>query len=180
VGRSDRGGPGGRGGCGCGPWLLLSAVGLAVGLFVLLGIERQVTTEIVIEAPPSQVWPYVVDFEGYANWNPFVTRMYGEAVAGGDLVADLEIAGFEGQLTAEVDVAVPGQELAWSGSILWVVLRDEHYVELEPAGRGRTLLRHGSTLRGLVPAVLWGRLRPQLEAGYQKHNQRLKAKSEGR
>ncbi len=169
-----------RRGCGCGFWILAGGALAGVLAFLAFAFPRYVTTSVVIQAPPARVWPDVVDFDGYARWNPYVRQMTGEPSLGSELRATLEGGGFELDLSATVTAAVPGEALSWSGSVFWILLRDDHSVVLEPLPGGRTRLVHKSVLTGLVPALLWGRLEADVIDAYTKHNQKVKAESEGR
>ena len=39
---------------------------------------------IVIDASPSTVWSVLMDWPGFAEWNPFLTELEGEARSGVD------------------------------------------------------------------------------------------------
>jgi uncharacterized protein YndB with AHSA1/START domain len=43
-------------------------------------VEKEIVTEIEINAPPSRVWEILTDFEKYPTWNPFIKKISGEAV----------------------------------------------------------------------------------------------------
>jgi uncharacterized protein YndB with AHSA1/START domain len=40
-------------------------------------VEKDIVTEIEIDAPPSRVWEILTDFEKYASWNPFIKKISG-------------------------------------------------------------------------------------------------------
>jgi hypothetical protein len=42
-------------------------------------VRREIRTDIDIEAPPEDVWPHLVGFADYADWNPFITPATGAA-----------------------------------------------------------------------------------------------------
>jgi uncharacterized protein YndB with AHSA1/START domain len=39
---------------------------------------KQLEAMIEIQAPPEQVWSVVLDFERYADWNPFIPNLQGK------------------------------------------------------------------------------------------------------
>ncbi|HEY3237882.1 MAG TPA: SRPBCC family protein, partial [Polyangiaceae bacterium] len=42
----------------------------------------QFRAEVAIQADPLEVWRTLVDFSSYHEWNPFITRIEGNLVAG--------------------------------------------------------------------------------------------------
>jgi uncharacterized protein YndB with AHSA1/START domain len=42
-------------------------------------MEKEIITEIEIDASPSQVWQVLTDFEKYPTWNPFIKKISGIA-----------------------------------------------------------------------------------------------------
>ena len=40
-------------------------------------MEKEIVTEIEINAPPSRVWQILTDFEKYPAWNPFIKKISG-------------------------------------------------------------------------------------------------------
>ena len=46
---------------------------------------RELRTDIEIEASPARVWEVLMDFERYAEWNPFVREIRGDAREGATL-----------------------------------------------------------------------------------------------
>lgn len=49
------------------------------------GVMQRYEARIQIDAPPAQVWEVLVDFERYAEWNPFVPKMSADLRIGGDV-----------------------------------------------------------------------------------------------
>jgi len=37
-----------------------------------------ISTEIDIAAPPNKVWAVLTDYDRYAEWNPFLVKIYGD------------------------------------------------------------------------------------------------------
>jgi Polyketide cyclase / dehydrase and lipid transport len=40
-------------------------------------VEKEIVTEIEINAAPSRVWQVLTDFEKYPIWNPFIKKITG-------------------------------------------------------------------------------------------------------
>lgn len=40
-------------------------------------VEKEIVTEIEINATPSRIWQILTDFEKYPTWNPFIKKISG-------------------------------------------------------------------------------------------------------
>ncbi len=112
---------------------------------------QAITTQTLIEAPPSRVWAVLTDLPAYPAWNPTM-RLSGVLTPGA------VIENREGPPDAPmifhptIAAVVPGRELRWFGGVAVPRLFDaNHYFLLRPQGDG-TLLIQGEKLHG---AALW-------------------------
>ena len=134
----------------------------------------QIRTEIVIDAPPSEVFAVLADFEQYPNWNPYHRSVLGEFVEGAPL--QIHIVRPDGE---EVDVPphmrtiAPDREITWGGGVKGVFY-GEHRFLLEPHSAGGTHLQHDEDFWGL--AVRFSNISEAvLTQGYEGMNQALKS-----
>ncbi|GAA3815660.1 SRPBCC domain-containing protein [Sphaerisporangium flaviroseum] len=139
-----------------------------------------IDTSIVITVPPQKVWDVLVDFGTYAEWNPFIRRAEGAAVAGGTLKLYIEPPGGKGMTHhPTVLVAQPARHLRWLGKVAVPgLLAARHDFILEPIDEG-TRLRHREEFTGLLVPFL-GRTLKRTEEGFAALNRALKDRAEGR
>lgn len=141
-----------------------------------------ITTEILIDAPPARVWAVLADFAAYGNWNPFITRIEGSLTAGERLRVRIRPPGSGGMtFRPRLLTVTPEKELRWRGHLLLPGLFDgEHRFLLEPADEGqRTLFRHGESFSGLLMPVIFGaRAQAATRAGFEAMNAALKRRAE--
>jgi hypothetical protein len=137
----------------------------------------QVRTTIDIDAPAQRVWDILVDFERYAQWNPYHVSVQGEARQGARLsVQVLRPDGKRVHLEPHVLRLAEGRELTWGGGIRGV-FHGEHVMRIEPTGPGTVRLVHDEDFSGF--AVRFADLPPQvLTEGYQRMNRALKRRAE--
>ncbi|WP_338696852.1 SRPBCC domain-containing protein [Streptomyces sp. Q6] len=115
---------------------------------------RRISTEVVIDGSPEDVWAVLTDFGRFPEWNPFIVEAKGETVPGEQL--DLTFRQASGRhmvIKPTVVAAEPGRELRWRGR-LWLpgIFDGEHLFELKPRPDGGTLLVQAETFAGvLVP-----------------------------
>ncbi|MDF1717131.1 MAG: SRPBCC domain-containing protein [Antarcticimicrobium sp.] len=151
---------------------LLALPGLMLGACTTL---KQVDTRIEIDAPPCEVYATLVDFDGYADWNPYHVRVAGSGVVGDPL--EVRVSRPDG---AVVDVphvrlleATPCRSLVWGGGIRGV-FRGEHRFDLHERADGGTHLSHTEVFSGLfigfadLPVAV-------LTEGYNRTNEALRA-----
>lgn len=141
---------------------------------------HRIDTSIEIAAPAAQVWRFLIDFPGYARWNPFVRSISGEPEIGASLIVSLEPPGGRAMRFRPVVVALePERELRWKGKLLIPGLFDgEHWFKLKAAGPAATTFEHGEQFSGLLVP----RFRPALEdrtrRGFVAMNEALKREAE--
>lgn len=126
------------------PVIALVAVALA------FAPRREITTEMMIAADPSQVWTVLTDTPAYPEWNPFIVSVTGAIVVGGVLEVRMEPEkGKQMTFRPRVLVVRRNEELRWLGRFLLPRIFDgEHYFLLE-AREGATRLVHGERFRGI-------------------------------
>ena len=129
--------------------IILSVVLLANGACTHI-MNREIKTEVVIDAPLKSVWSILSDGSRYSEWNPFIISMEGE-VASGNRLTNIMQTGPEKTMTfkPKILVAEPDRELRWIGRVLMPGIFDgEHYFQLHDEG-GQTRLVHGEKFRGI-------------------------------
>lgn len=138
-----------------------------------------IRTQTEIAASPEACWRVLKDFDQYAAWNPVISEVSGQAVAGGK-------GGIKIKLGPGPALPVPvkfltvqeNRELRWRGGND-AVFAGEHYFVLEPVDNGkRTRLIHGEDFSGIVVKLLAPLLSGQIERRYRAFNEAFKSRVE--
>lgn len=114
------------------------------------------TTEVVINAPRSQVWQQATHFDAYSEWNPFVIEAHADFAVGKTIrfLEDLKQFG-QHWITAEFLAIEPPQSFVWRGHFaapyLFTVC---HYFELEALSETQTRFRQIHKNSGLLIPLL--------------------------
>ncbi|MEM7303262.1 MAG: SRPBCC domain-containing protein [Pseudomonadota bacterium] len=98
--------------------------------------------EIIISAPPEQVWAVLMDTASYGEWNPVFTKVEGDHQLGGSVKNTVvDPKGNVLNIEAGVDVLDTNRELRQSGGY-WGFLTFKHQWLLEPVERGTKVIQH--------------------------------------
>jgi hypothetical protein len=128
------------------------AVGV-VGLFATLFILHEDTSahaDIFIDRPPADVWKVVSNSVEYADWNPFITHVYGDFREGNTIRIVLGSGPDSTIFNPTVLVVRPEQDLCWRGSV-WIrgVFDGTHCIHLT-AVTGGTRMEQTEFFSGLL------------------------------
>jgi hypothetical protein len=139
----------------------------------------EIRTEIEIAAPPERVWEVLTDLKGWDDWNPFI-KAAGRPEAGTRLLVEITPPGLSTmKFSPTVLVAEAPRRFEWLGRVLFPGLFDGHHAfHLEPAGEGRTLLKHFETFRGLLVGPVMRKQLAATELGFKAMNGALKERVE--
>ena len=140
---------------------------------------RQINTQIDIDASPDKVWSLLLDFESYAQWNPFIQRASGRPEVGQKLeILMVTATGKSLAIEPVVIAAQPTREFRWVGHRLIRGLLDvEYYYMLRTAEDGRTRFVHGAVFTGLL-SPFWGGFVNSALRGFFQMNEALKELAE--
>jgi hypothetical protein len=140
---------------------------------------KNVKTKIMISAPCSEVWRVLIDFNQYAEWNPFIIQASGKAIVGEQLKltlrADDKNKGMD--FCPIVKIAEPGRHLQWLGKFIFPKFFDGRHEFILESIAGKTRLHHNETFTGIVPALFPSTL-DFVESKFQEMNLALKARVE--
>lgn len=141
---------------------------------------KQVRTEIVIHAKPSEVWAVLTDFKKYSSWNPFIVSIEGELVEGKKISARMQPPGSSGMDFKPTLLKVnPNVELRWLGHLFIRGLFDgEHIFELYENTDGSTTLVQREIFRGVLVPLFRKMLDVNTVEGFNLMNRKLKAIAE--
>ncbi len=113
-------------------------------IIVVLAVTGKKTfhVEIVIPAPPAQIWSVLMDTASYSDWNPVFTKVEGTYRKGGTVKNTVvDPKGSVLNITADVDVLEANRELRQSGGY-WGFLTFDHQWLLEPIEGGTKVIQH--------------------------------------
>jgi hypothetical protein len=130
-----------------------------------------VTSSIIIDAPPDQVWAVLSDVAAWPAWHPAMTVFSLDAVR-----PDATLRWKLGRVPIQSTFAVvsPPRELTWTGRFLGYKAVDQHL--LGPAPDGRTTATMRESLAGPLLPLLFSRAK--LEAAHQRWLADLKTRVE--
>ncbi|MCP9985964.1 SRPBCC domain-containing protein [Streptomyces sudanensis] len=139
---------------------------------------RVIETTVTISAPASLVWDVLVDFDRYAEWNPFMVEAAGRAEPGERLAITVRQGGTRTMsFKPKVLVAEPGRHLRWIGRLLVPGIFDgTHEFVLTEQG-GVTSLDHRETFSGVLPKLMGSKL-DSVALGFEQFNRALKNRAE--
>jgi len=140
----------------------------------------RVDTQIEIEASAERVWSILMDFAGYARWNPFVRSIDGVARVGESLRVVIQPAGSGGMRFRPRVVAVePRREFRWKGRLLIPGLCDgEHFFVLESQSDAWVVLHQGEVFSGVLVSLFKRSLDGPTREGFVAMNEALKREAE--
>jgi hypothetical protein len=99
---------------------------------ILFSMEKEIVTEIEINAPPGRVWQILTDFENYPTWNPFIKKISGIPARNEKLDVHMpDPRGGTMVFTPDVLVEEKDRELRWLGRSKGDVFNGEHRFLIE-------------------------------------------------
>ncbi len=142
--------------------------------------DRQIEEDVEIVARPSEVWWQLTNFEGYPEWNPFITRIEGELREGARLSVTIDAEGIPPFVfRPKLLVVDPERELRWVGRTGLPNLFDgEHAFVIESTGIDRVRFLQRETFSGLfVPGTL-SLIDSQVRSSFREMNTALRQRAE--
>lgn len=140
---------------------------------------KHIGSEIIIDAPISNVWKVMMDFKNYSDWDPFIRSIRGRQEVGANLQTEMhtqkgKIFKFEPVVLkcAEYD------EFRWRGKLgIKGIFDGEHYFAFEEIGPSQTRFIHGEFFSGILVGIMGGMLK-DTEKSFILMNEALKLKCE--
>lgn len=143
-------------------------------------MQKEIRTQIKIDATPQQVWDVLTNFEEHGEWNPFVRSIIGDVREGSKIEVVLGPQG-DKPMTFKPKVLVfkPAQEFRWLGHLLVPGIFDgEHYFELLENMDGTTTFIHGERFKGILVGLMAKKLDTDIKKGFEAMNKALKSQVE--
>ena len=141
---------------------------------------RSLDSEITIRGTPEQVWSVLTEFAHYAEWNPFIRRVSGEAKKGTKLRVEIHPPdGKPMTFTPTIREVSPAQELRWLGH-LWLpgLFDGDHSFRIDRAGSGHVSFRQSERFRGILVPLLPSATYERIRRGFAAMNSALKVRVE--
>jgi hypothetical protein len=130
--------------------------------------------EVLLGAPPEQVWREITDFASFPSWNPFIRRASGRLVPGATLEITLAVGRRQVRFHPEVTVVDPPHEIRWRATQAVPGLFDvDRCFLLEPVGADSCRFVQAERARGLLAPLLMPLVRRRILAGYRAMNTAL-------
>lgn len=143
-------------------------------------MSRHLQTDIVIAAPPEDVWSILTDFPAYPGWNPFIRRISGDLEAGARLEVELGPPGGRAMtIRPTLRDVQPGRGLRWLGHMgIPGVFDGEHSFQIEPLGPRQVRFVHSERFGGVLAPLVMSFIGSSTQRGFEAMNQALKERAE--
>jgi hypothetical protein len=143
-------------------------------------MQKEIKTQIQINASPEKVWQILTDFENQAKWNPFVRSITGDVRKGNKIKVVLSPQGTKPMTFKPTVLAFDqNREFRWLGNLLFPGIFDgEHIFQLLENEDGSTTFIHGEKFKGILVGLMAKKLDTEIKEGFEKMNQALKGQVE--
>jgi len=134
-----------------------------------------ITTSIIINARPEQVWAKFTAFETYSTWNPFLKEVSGNIAEGNTI--SINAGGMK--FKPKVLKFEKNKELKWVGKLLFTGLFDgTHQFILKDNQDGTTTFHHNEFFKGWLVPMFKKQLLSETKTGFEAMNRILKERVE--
>lgn len=141
---------------------------------------KTIETNIVIISTPEKIWDVLTNFEEYELWNPFMTKVVGNASLGSKIEVNIKtISGKNRSYYPIITKYETNKELRWKGkSFLPGVFNGERVFVLEKSGDDKVSFSHKEIFSGLGVKLVGNKLDESLREGFVRMNEALKVRAE--
>ena len=139
-------------------------------------------TTFPIDASAAQVWAILTDFDRWAEWNPSVPSIEGEARVGSTLSLKLAMPGRpSARVKAELTELAFERRLAWHGNIgSDRIFSGRREFSIEPQHDGTVRVTHVEDIGGVLFPVFRAVMGDAIQQHHEGLNEALKERAEGR
>jgi hypothetical protein len=141
---------------------------------------KTIETNIVINSTPDKIWDVLTNFEEYELWNPFMTKVVGNAILGSKIEVNIKtISGKNRSYYPIITKCETNKELRWKGkSFLPGVFDGERVFILEKSDDDKVTFSHKEIFSGLGVKLVGNKLDENLREGFVRMNEALKVRAE--
>lgn len=142
-------------------------------------MDKEIVTEVEINAPPSRVWQVLTDFEKHPTWNPFIKKISGRVAKDEKLEVHMpDASGGTMVFTPTVLEAKKDEELRWLGRSEGDVFNGEHRFLIEPIEENKVRFTQSEKFTGSMVVSLDKWLDTAVKQNFEAMNQALKKRVE--
>ena len=141
---------------------------------------KTIETNIVIDSTSEKIWDVLTNFEEYELWNPFMTKVVGNASLGSKIEVNIRtISGKNRSYYPIITKCETNKELRWKGkSFLPGVFDGERVFVLEKSDDDKVSFSHKEIFSGLGVKLVGNKLDENLREGFVRMNEALKVRAE--
>jgi hypothetical protein len=136
-------------------------------------------TETTIDAPPSEVWKHLADFDRHEEWSQHF-KLQGRPVVGEPGRVNFVLFGKPAGAPVVIERVDEARELRWRGGPRGLITGSHYFILEERDGGERTHFRHGESFSGIIAPLVWALLKAQLGPSYSGFNADLKQRVEAK
>lgn len=141
---------------------------------------KTIETNIVIDSTPEKIWDVLTNFDEYELWNPFMTKVVGNASLGSKIEVNIKtISGKNRSYYPIITKCETNKELRWKGkSFLPGVFDGERVFVLKKSDDDKVSFSHKEIFSGLGVKLVGNKLDENLREGFVRMNEALKVRAE--
>lgn len=141
---------------------------------------KTIETNIVIDSTPNKIWDILTNFDEYELWNPFMTKVIGNANLGSKIEVNIKtISGKKRTYYPIITKFETNKELRWKGkSFLPGIFDGERIFLLEKSNDDKISFSHKEIFSGLGVKLVGRKLDASLRESFVRMNNALKVRAE--
>jgi hypothetical protein len=134
----------------------------------------------MVDSNPNKIWGILTNFEEYELWNPFMTKVVGNAILGSKIEVNIKtISGKQRTYFPIITKCEINRQLRWKGkSFLPGIFDGERIFVIEKTNDNRVSFLHKEVFKGLGVKLVGDKLDQDLRKSFVMMNEALKARAE--
>jgi hypothetical protein len=141
---------------------------------------KAIETHIIVDCTPEKIWDILTNFEKYESWNPFMTKVEGDAKSGAKIKVQIRTMRGKQRIYHPIITRFEiNKELRWKGkSFLPGIFDGERIFLIDKTADNKVAFFHKELFSGLGVKLVGNKLDENLGEGFEKMNLALKKRAE--
>lgn len=141
---------------------------------------KAIETHIIVDCTEEKIWDILTNFEEYELWNPFMTKVEGDAKLGAKIKVQIRTRKGKQRIYHPIITRFEiNKELRWKGkSFLPGIFDGERIFLIDKTADNKVAFFHKELFSGLGVKLVGNKLDENLGEGFEKMNLALKKRAE--